>query len=89
MYVTIRTTHEVNELCLAALLWDAAMTSTDDAAEAYEMVTSLTGAKVKALIRRQLTEHGTASVECGPQHGYPSDQVEAAVRCRVSNVYGH
>lgn len=88
MYVTIRTTHEVNALCLAALLWDAVMHDADDEAEAYQVVTSLTGAEVKALVRRQLTQHGTASVECGPQHGYPSDHVESAVRCRISNVYG-
>lgn len=88
MYVAIRTTHEVNALCLAALLWDAVMASADDAEEAYGVVTSLSGAKVRALVRRQLTQHGTASVECGPQHGYPSDHVESAVRCRISNVYG-
>jgi len=89
MYVVIRTTHEVNELCLAALLWDAVMVDCDDAEEAYEVVTSLTAAKVKALVRQHLTQHGTASVECGPQHPYPSDHAEAAVRCRISNVYGN
>lgn len=89
MYVTIRTSHTVNELCLAALLWDAVMGQTDDAAEAYQVVTTLTAVKVKELVRRQLTLHGTASVECGPHNEYPSDQVESAVRCRISNVYGH
>lgn len=88
-YVTIRTTHEVNDVCLAHLLWDAVHDiEPDDDTRALDLIRYRLPAKeVHSLVRRQLERYGSRSVEVGPNHDYPDDGVQNAVLCRIHNVY--
>lgn len=89
MHTTIRVTHEVNTLELAALLWDACMEEYGTAGQAYEAVVSvLKASEVRMLVRRQLERYGSRSVECGPKNDFPTEALEGSVRARVVNVYG-
>ena len=75
-YATMRVQFRLSDLQLGHLLWDAAMEQCGDADAARLMLTQVGDARKAAMIRGRLAAHGTASVECGPQHPYPDGMAE-------------
>jgi hypothetical protein len=80
-------TRELSELGLAHLLWDALVAEKGDTDGAVASLRAITTAVSKKLINARIVQHGTASVECGPQTPYPSDEVEEETRAWVRRVY--
>lgn len=89
MYVKVRPPAvELNETCLAHLLWDALRELDPDGRDVASRVRYMGDMRIKSLIGARLVSHGKESVICGPVHPYPSAEAEERITDRVVQVYG-